>query len=116
MKYFVDGLKKYAVFSGRATRKEYWMFMLFASIISWGFFAIYYVMLSTSVGVIYTLYSVGILLPSLAIGSRRLHDTGRSGWWQLIGFIPLIGYIVLIVFYVQGSRGENKYDMNPVLA
>ena len=61
-----------------------------------------------------TLYMLAVLIPFLAVGVRRLHDTNRSGWWLLIGFVPLIGSIVLIVFFVQDSQpGENQYGSNP---
>ena len=118
MNYYLDVLKKYAVFSGRAARKEYWMFVLWNFIIG--------VLLGIVVGVIDNainsqaltvvsyLYSLAVLIPSLAVGIRRLHDTGRSGWWVLIGFIPLIGAIVLFIFTVLDSQpGDNKYGSNP---
>ncbi|MCH4294971.1 DUF805 domain-containing protein [Shewanella sp. 3B26] len=110
MEYFIGALKKYADFTGRARRKEYWMFVLF--------YLIFYVVtigidMALGTTFIAAIFSLGLLLPSLAIGARRLHDTGRSGWWQLIGFIPLIGAIVLIVFYCQDSQDENDYGANP---
>jgi uncharacterized membrane protein YhaH (DUF805 family) len=110
MEYFIGALKKYADFTGRARRKEYWMFVLF--------YLIFYVVtigidMALGTTFIAAIFSLGLLLPSLAIGARRLHDTGRSGWWQLIGFIPLIGAIVLIVFWCQDSQDENDYGANP---
>ena len=61
-----------------------------------------------------TLYALAVLVPSLAVGARRLHDTNRSGWWQLIGLVPIIGLIVLIVFYIQDSEpGQNQYGPDP---
>ncbi|WP_394388613.1 DUF805 domain-containing protein [Shewanella woodyi] len=110
MEYFVGGLKKYADFTGRARRKEFWMYTLF--------YLIFYVLaafIDSLLGtMIFTaILSLGLLLPTIAIAARRLHDTGRSGWWQLLGLIPLIGAIVLIVFYVQDSIGENEYGANP---
>tara|TARA_R110001583_G_scaffold18738_8_gene74243 strand:+ start:217 stop:588 length:372 start_codon:yes stop_codon:yes gene_type:complete len=109
MNYYLDALKKYAVFSGRASRQEYWMFFLFNILIA---FAIGFVEgLVGSPGVVSGLYVLALLLPGIAIAVRRLHDTGRSGWWLLIGFIPLVGPIVLLVFFVQGStQEENKFD------
>ncbi|MCD6581620.1 MAG: DUF805 domain-containing protein [Desulfuromusa sp.] len=87
---------KYADFSGRADRSEYWWFILFIVIVS----------LATSMvsSVLSGLFSLGTLLPSIAAATRRLHDTNRSGWWQLILFIPVIGAIVLIVFLAQGGK------------
>lgn len=98
---------KYADFSGRASRSEFWWFMLFA--------VLGYVATSLIHGWIYTLFALGILIPSLAVGARRLHDTGRSGWLQLIALIPLIGALVLIYFMVQPSQGENRFG-NPLVA
>lgn len=110
MDYFIGALKKYADFSGRARRTEYWMFFLF--------YIIFYVALSIvdsilGIGLLTTVFALGMLIPTLSIGARRLHDTGRSGWWQLIGIVPLIGAIVLIVFFVQDSHDENSYGSNP---
>ena len=118
MNWYLAVMKKYADFSGRARRKEYWMFVLWNFIIG--------VLLGIVVGVIDNainsqaltvvsyLYSLAVLIPSLAVGIRRLHDTGRSGWWVLIGFIPLIGAIVLFIFTVLDSQpGDNKYGSNP---
>ncbi len=115
MNWFLEALKKYAVFSGRARRKEYWFFVLF-------YLIIYIVLLlidsavlgSEGIGLLATLFSLAMLLPALGVAVRRLHDTGRSGWWILIGFIPLIGVIVLLVFYLQDSQpGDNEYGPNP---
>jgi uncharacterized membrane protein YhaH (DUF805 family) len=119
MQWYTDVLKKYAVFSGRARRKEYWMFFLFNLVIS--------VILSivdsvagtngSGVGIISTIYSLAVLIPSLAVGVRRLHDTGRTGWWILIALIPLIGTIVLIVFLAtEGNAGDNQYGPDPKAA
>jgi len=110
MEYFIDALKKYADFEGRATRKEYWMFILF--------YLILYVVLividsSMESLLLSTIFSLGLLVPSISVAARRLHDTGRSGWWQLISLIPIIGTIVVIIFLVQDSHEENKYGPNP---
>lgn len=112
MEYFTNALKRYAEFSGRARRKEYWMFILF--------YLIFYIVLSVIddfLGTIWlsTIYSLALLVPSISIATRRLHDTGRSGWWQLIALIPLIGVIILIVFLAQDSHDENDYGPNPKL-
>jgi len=110
MKYFIGALKKYADFSGRARRKEYWMFILFYVI-----FYVGLVVIDSIIGIVLlsSLYSLALLIPSISIAARRLHDTGRSGWWQLIAFIPLIGIIILIVFLAQEGHEENKYGVNP---
>ncbi|MGF1766254.1 DUF805 domain-containing protein [Enterovibrio makurazakiensis] len=110
MGYFIMALKNYAVFTGRARRKEYWMFMLFYLI-----FSIVLAILDgvLGIGVLSLILSLGMFIPSISIAARRLHDTGRSGWWQLIALIPLVGAIILIVFLVQDSREDNEYGVNP---
>ena len=117
MHWYLDVLKKYAVFGGRARRKEYWLFTLFNMIIAYGLLAIDYLVgtdYGSNMGLLYTLYILATLLPSLAVFVRRLHDTGRSGWWFFIGFVPLVGAIILIVFMVLDSQsGSNKYGENP---
>jgi len=118
MNWYLDVLKKYAVFSGRARRKEYWMFVLFNLIVAI-ILGIVDSMMGTisepyGVGMLGGLYSLAVLLPGIAVGVRRLHDTDRSGWWLLISLIPVIGWIVLIVFFVQDSTpGENRFGPNP---
>ena len=112
---FADAVKsvfnQYAGFSGRARRSEYWWFTLFtmlASVVA----SIVDAVVGFPVGTIALL--LAILLPSLAVSVRRLHDTGRSGWWLLIGLIPLVGFIILIVFYVQDSQpGTNAHGPSP---
>jgi uncharacterized membrane protein YhaH (DUF805 family) len=110
MNYFLDAFKQYATFTGRATRTQYWMFVLF--------YVIFYVVLSIIDNVLGTMilaliFSLALLIPSISIAARRLHDTGRSGWWQLIVLIPVIGFIVLIVFLVLESQGDNEYGAAP---
>ncbi|MEU8580648.1 DUF805 domain-containing protein [Streptomyces abikoensis] len=112
MHWYVDVLKKYAVFSGRARRQEYWMFTLISTVISI-VLAITEGVLGTN-SVIGTVYVLAVLLPSLAVTVRRLHDTDRSGWWVLIGLIPLVGLIVLLVFTCLDSQPQpNKYGPSP---
>jgi uncharacterized membrane protein YhaH (DUF805 family) len=123
MNYYTDVLKKYAVFSGRARRKEYWLFALWNFIIVLVFDALMFVfgmmgnsgtILTQLVSVVGCLYVLAIILPSLGVFVRRLHDTGRTGWWILIGLIPVIGGIVLLIFSVMDSQpGDNKYGPNP---
>ncbi|MEC0231046.1 DUF805 domain-containing protein [Paenibacillus alba] len=114
MEWYLKVLKNYVGFSGRARRKEYWMFLLFNAIA-----AVILAILESITGlksVLTLIYSLAVLLPSLAVTFRRLHDTGRSAWWVLISFIPLIGSIILIVFNCQDSQpNENKYGPNPKL-
>lgn len=87
---------KYADFSGRATRSEYWWFVVFIVVVS--------IAASFIGSIVYGLFSLAVLVPSIAAATRRLHDTNRSGWWQLICFIPLVGVIVLIVFLAQEGK------------
>ena len=90
--------KKYADFTGRAGRPEYWWFMLFI------------VLAGAAAGIIShyasALFYLATLLPSVAAATRRLHDTGRSGWWQLIGLVPILGWIVLLVFLTQEGKAD----------
>ncbi|MGG3927050.1 DUF805 domain-containing protein [Metabacillus fastidiosus] len=112
MHWYLEVLKKYAVFQGRARRKEYWMFTLFNVLISIVLSIIEVV--GDMPSILTGIYSLSILLPSLAVTARRLHDIGKSGWWILISLIPLIGAIVLLVFTCQDSEeGSNQYGPNP---
>ncbi len=120
MNWYLEVLRKYAVFSGRARRKEYWMFFLFNLII---FFVLGFIegflriAPQISGSVLATFYALGVLIPGIAVGVRRLHDTNRSGWWLLISLVPLIGAIVILVFMVQDSQpGDNQYGQNPKTA
>jgi uncharacterized membrane protein YhaH (DUF805 family) len=121
MQWYTDVIKKYAEFSGRARRKEYWMFVLFNVIISIVIGIIDKILGTTygsaGTGVLGTIYSLAVLLPSLAVGVRRLHDTGRSGWWILINLVPCVGWIVFLVFAIQeGNAGDNAYGPDPKAA
>lgn len=101
------------VFEGRARRTEYWMFTLFNVIIS---VVLSVIDSSLNLGFLGVIYSLAVLLPGLAVSVRRLHDTGRSGWWLLIGLVPFIGAIVLLVFMLIDSEPrENQYGPNPKL-
>lgn len=109
-------LKKYAEFGGRATRQEYWMFQLYSIIISVVLSIVANMKLgpiSTLFSLLYIIYALAVLIPTLAVSVRRLHDTDHSGWWLLISLIPLIGVIVLIIFLVRDSQGDNQYGPNP---
>ena len=114
MEWYLKVLKNYVGFQGRARRKEYWMFTLFSIIVSVILSIVENIIGLTSV--LTTLYSLAVLLPSLAVAVRRLHDTGRSGWWLLIALIPFIGAIVLLVFVCEDSKENNRYGSNPKMA
>ncbi len=117
MNWYFAVLKKYAVFGGRARRKEYWMYSLFNIIILITLGVIEGIAGSnpeSGGSVLALLYFLAVILPSLAVTVRRLHDTGKSGWWALIGLVPMIGAIVFLVFMVQdGQAGDNQYGPNP---
>lgn len=111
MEWYLKVLKNYVGFEGRARRKEYWMFVLFNVIAS-----VVLTILGSIIGiktVLSGIYSLAVLLPSLAVVIRRLHDTGRSGWMILLSLIPLVGSIILLVFMCQDSQDDNKYGPNP---
>lgn len=117
MNWYLEVLKKYAVFQGRARRKEYWMFTLFNVLISIALAIIGAILGLAEEGgpnMLSTLYGLAVLLPGIAVSVRRLHDTERSGWWLFIGLIPIIGAIVLLIFMVQDSQpNANQYGPNP---
>lgn len=119
MKWYLKVVRdNYANFSGRARRQEYWMFALFNAI-----FIIAIMTISGGIAAatdlpalmgLYAIYALGVLIPSLAVAVRRLHDVGKSGWFYLIGLIPIIGGIWLFVLFVtEGDKGPNQYGPDP---
>jgi uncharacterized membrane protein YhaH (DUF805 family) len=121
MQWFMTALQKWADFSGRARRREYWFFLLVYLVI--------YIVLTivdtmvgllnaaTGIGILGGLFALAMLIPSISVGVRRLHDTGRSGWWLLIALIPIVGAVVLLVFYLLDSQpGDNRFGPNPKAA
>ncbi|SNS46807.1 Uncharacterized membrane protein YhaH, DUF805 family [Sphingomonas laterariae] len=133
MEWMLLPLKRYAQFSGRSRRKEYWMFVLLVfiiyviamfldSMLGFGTTSRYADLSDTSAavgfnsqgGILTAIAMLALFLPSLAVGVRRLHDTDRSGWWILIGLVPIIGTIVLLVFYcTDGTKGPNRFGPDP---
>ncbi len=114
MSWYIRVLQKYAVFSGRARRKEYWMFVLFNILINIGISIIEVLLGMVDFALISFLYGLFILIPSLAVTVRRLHDINQSGWWILFGLIPIIGGICLLVMMLQDSYDDtNKWGPNP---
>lgn len=108
---FVDSIKtclsKYADFNGRASRSEYWWFVLF--IVASGF------VISLVSDMLGTLFYLGTMVPSFAAAARRLHDTDKSGWLQLIGLIPVLGWIAIIYLLVQPAKEPNRFGAAPEL-
>jgi len=112
---FADAVRtvfsKYATFSGRARRSEFWWFTLFAIIV---YIVVGIIDAAIKNAILGIIVGLALLLPSLAVTVRRLHDTGRSGWWILIGLIPFVGAIVLLVFECQDSQpGANAHGPSP---
>ena len=118
MNWYMEALRKYATFSGRARRKEFWFFQLFVLLIAM-VLSLVDRMLGllddeTGFGPLSGLFSLAMFIPSLAVSVRRLHDTDRTGWWALLYFVPLLGFLVLLVFFVlDGTRGTNRFGEDP---
>ncbi|HEY1428858.1 MAG TPA: DUF805 domain-containing protein [Candidatus Tumulicola sp.] len=120
MNYWIAALGKYVVFSGRARRSEYWYFVLFNSLfaLAWAFLVGFCGSLGgenrTMMRIFVELVPLATLLPTIAVSIRRLHDTGRTGWWYLLALVPILGSIVLIVFFIEeGPSEENRYGPDP---
>ncbi|HVD22115.1 MAG TPA: DUF805 domain-containing protein [Lapillicoccus sp.] len=114
---FADAIRsvfsQYVGFTGRARRSEFWYWTLFQIILGIIASILDRAAFDRNNGAFSAVVGLALLLPSLAVAVRRLHDSGRTGWWLLIGLIPVIGTIVLIIFYVQDSQGDNKYGPSP---
>ncbi|MDP9110496.1 MAG: DUF805 domain-containing protein [Candidatus Eremiobacteraeota bacterium] len=123
MSWYMAALKKYAIFSGRARRAEYWYFTLFNALLSWILYGVSLAVLRArgvdEVSVVENAYGITVLLclplvlPSIAVSVRRLHDTGKSGWWLLLTFVPFISLTLLIFYCLNSEPGENIYGPNP---
>ena len=126
MQWMLMPLRRYADFSGRSRRREYWMFFLFNMLISlavWSLLAITFLaglsetemtVIMTPVFIVYGLVVLGFMIPGIAVTVRRLHDTDRSGWFILMGLIPLVGAILLLVYYcTEGTPGPNRFGPDP---
>ena len=107
-------LSKYTQFSGRARRPEYWWFVLFSWLGALVTGLVDRVLFGPDVGIFGVIWGLALLLPAIAVGVRRLHDLGKTGWWLLIGIIPVLGTLLLIYWLVQpGTRGSNEYGPEP---
>lgn len=117
--WYLKALRQYTDFSGRARRREFWSFALVNVVIAIGLMVVAGILGSVAdvlgmLGMLaYYLYTLAVLLPGLAVGVRRLHDTGRSGAWMLLGLIPLVGLYLLYLFAVEGDAGPNPYGPDP---
>jgi uncharacterized membrane protein YhaH (DUF805 family) len=116
---FVDGLKQYAVFRGRARRPAYWWFFVIYLLISVVLAVVDAIIgqydSATGVGLLSGLFGLATLLPAWGLTVRRLHDTDRSGWWLLVTLLPVLGAIVMLVFAASaGTRGDNRYGPDPL--
>ena len=110
-----SGFQNYANFSGRAQRSAFWFWALFCFLASIVAGIIDYAIFGDGKPVVQGLFGLATLIPYLAVGARRLHDTDRSGWWQLLHFLPIIGTIVLIVWWAsRGQPGANRFGPNPL--
>lgn len=112
MEWYTKVFQKYADFDGRARRKEFWMFLLINMVIGLSI-AVVETVIGFTFGIIGMLYSLAVLIPSIAVGARRLHDTGRTGWLLLIGFIPLVNLVLLFFMVQPGIAGKNQYGNDP---
>ena len=114
MNQFISTFKRFREFHGRSSRPEYWYFFLYSSLVGL-FFCIIDLLLGTwskqhELGFLSGLWVLIVILPSLAVGCRRLHDINRSGWWQLINIVPWIGPpILLVMFALKGTDGKNSF-------
>jgi uncharacterized membrane protein YhaH (DUF805 family) len=116
MHWYLHVLKHYAEFSGRARRSEYWNFVLLNLIVAFVLsFADTVVRKILGFGVFGPVYALVVLLPSIAVSIRRLHDTDRSGWWLLLAFVPIVGLVLIWFLAEDGNAGTNRYGQNPKL-
>jgi uncharacterized membrane protein YhaH (DUF805 family) len=99
---------KYATFSGRATRSEYWYWVLFTVLVAIGLAIVEVVITNLGGQILSAIFDLATIIPSIAVASRRLHDIDRSGWWQLLFFIPVIGWLVLLYWFVQSGTPTNN--------
>ena len=112
--YFTKCLKNYTNFAGRARRKEFWMFVVVNAAISFILGIIGGIISSWAGNIISFIYALAVLIPSIAVGVRRLHDIGKSGWFYFLCLVPIVGAIILIVWACKpGDTGENEYGSDP---
>ena len=112
---YIDVLtKKYVAFQGRANRKEFWTFTLANALTMWVLQLLTVTPMSGLFFLLFVIFALGTFLPSLAVSVRRLHDLDKTGWWFLIALVPLVGSLVLLVFYcMEGTKGPNRFGADP---
>jgi uncharacterized membrane protein YhaH (DUF805 family) len=109
-----SGFSNYVNFSDRASRSAYWYWVLFVSI---GYLVSWFIDKVIGVPIVYVLFALAVLIPGIAVAVRRLHDLDRSGWWLLLGFIPLVGAIILLIWFcTKGTEGPNRFGADPLAA
>lgn len=114
MDLMLQPLRKYAEFTGRARRSEFWLFWLFTVVVGGIAAALDYMLFPGAFQPVQMLVGLGLLIPSLAVAFRRLHDSGKSAWWLLLWLIPILGWIALLIFYLTpGTAGPNAYGPDP---
>ena len=114
MNLMFEPLRKFAVFSGRARRKEYWLFILFILAINLIFTFIAPIVGETFLVILALAYVGGVFLPSIAVAVRRLHDLDKSGWWLFLGVVPIANLLLLVWFCSKGTAGENRFGSDPL--
>jgi uncharacterized membrane protein YhaH (DUF805 family) len=114
MNWYFGVLRKYSQFEGRARRLEYWMFMFWHILILLAL-SLFATRWDSGIGAyLDVMYVVMVIIPSLAVTVRRLHDTGRSGWWVLLGLVPIVSFFLVVILCFRGERGSNAYGLDPL--
>jgi uncharacterized membrane protein YhaH (DUF805 family) len=119
MSWYLKVLRNYATFSGRARRQEFWMFVLFNVIFAFALRVVDHIAGLTygpngSQGILHSIYMLLVLIPGIAVATRRLHDIGKSGWYLFVAFVPCIGGLMLLYWYIlEGNPGTNDYGADP---
>jgi uncharacterized membrane protein YhaH (DUF805 family) len=112
-----SGFRNYVGFSGRASRSEFWFWVLFIILVTLGTQLIEWMMFEEPTGILSIIVSIALFLPNIAMVVRRLHDRDKSGWWILLNFVPLVGIIILLIWYcTRGTVGPNRFGPDPLQA
>ena len=112
-----SGFNRYVDFEGRSSRAEYWWWTLFAILVNIAATVIDLAIFATDFGAASAIAALGLILPGTAVAVRRLHDLGKRGWWLLLIFVPVIGAVVLLVWYcMKGTMGDNRFGSDPLQA